>query len=180
MRMRVTAVIGTLILSLSTTGCIIFALGDRNPAPVKEGALAEDARDTLTKRWKTWERATLDPQVKNCAGGRTDLPVFVEFDADGDSANDVGAAVQTPEGTRLVVILNRSWQIELHDLDSLGSTGANGFLEIMPRGRRFTNPNTKIDDYFSNPTLAVVRCGEPVMAYRWNGVGFEKITLGGK
>lgn len=178
--MRASVLVGSLILSLSTAGCLLFALGNRDAPPVKEGALAEDARETLTKRWKTWERATLDPQVKNCAGGRTELPVFLEFDADGDAATDVAAAVQTPEGTRLVVILNRSWQIELHDLDSLGSSGANGFLEVVPRGRRFTNPNTKIDDYFSNPTLTVTRCNEPVTAYRWNGVGFEKLVLGGK
>jgi hypothetical protein len=180
MRMRVLVLVGTLILSLSTTGCILVALGDRDEPPVREGALAEDARATLTRRWKTWERATLDPQVKNCAAGRTEFPLFLEFDVDGDEANDVAAAVQTPEGARLIVILNRSWQIELHDLDSLGSTGANGFLEVIPRGRRFTNPNTKIDDYFSNPTLTVTRCNEPVMAYRWNGVGFEKLVLAGK
>jgi hypothetical protein len=178
--MRVTVLVGTLILSLSTSGCLLFALGERNAPPVKEGVLAEDARETLTRRWKTWERATLDPQVKNCAAGRTEFPLFLEFDADGDAANDVAAAVQTPEGTRLVVILNRSWKIELHDLDALGSSGADGYLEVVPRGRRFTNPNTKIDDYFSNPTLTAIRCGQPVIAYRWNGVGFEKIALDAK
>jgi hypothetical protein len=178
--MRVSVLIGTLLLSLSTTGCILVAMGDRESPPVKQGALAEDARERLTRRWKTWERAPLDPEVKNCAAGRTEFPLFLEFDADGDAANDVAAAVNTPEGTRLVVILNRSWQIELHDLDSMGSGAANGFLEIAPRGKRFTNPNTKIDDYFSNPTLTATRCGQPVTAYRWNGVGFEKIVLDGK
>jgi hypothetical protein len=178
--MRVSVLIGTLLLSLTASGCMLLAMADRKSPPVKEGALADDARETLTKRWKTWELATLDPEVKNCAGGRTELPLFIQFDADGDAANDVAAAVHTPEGTRLVVILNRSWKIELHDLDSLGSTAANGFIEIAPRGRRFVNPRTKIDDYFSNPTLTATRCGTPTIAYRWNGVGFEKMELDNK
>ena len=172
--MRVTGLIGIAVLSLSVSGCVLVAMNDRNEPPVREGALADDARDTLTRRWKTWELATLDPQVQTCAAGRTEYPLFVRYDADGDAAEDVAAAVQTPEGTKLVVILNRSWKIDLHELDNLGTSAANGFLEVAPRGRRFVNPATRIDDYFSNPTLTATRCGVPVTAYRWTGVGFEK------
>jgi hypothetical protein len=134
----------------------------------------------LTRRWPGWQPAVLDPQVASCAGGQKDRPLLVEYDADGDGASDVAIAVQTGGGTRLVVIMNRSWDSDVYDVDSLGGAAANGFLGVMPRGRRFTNPATQIDDYFSNPTITATRCGEPVAAYRWNGTGFAKVVLEAK
>jgi hypothetical protein len=169
---------GVLLSSaLTASGCgpLLF---DRADAPIESGSLSSDARGALADLWPKWQPATLDPQVRNCAAGRNDPPLRLEFDADGDGAMDLALAVQTGEGTRLAVILNRALDTVVHDLDSLGGPAANGFLGVAPRGSRFTNPATKLDDYFGNPTLTATRCGEPVTAYRWTGVGFEKVVLG--
>jgi len=178
--MRATSLLAGLLMSaaLSASACGLL-LFDRADSPIESGTLSSDAREALTDLWPNWQEATLDPQVRNCAAGQTDLPLRLEFDADGDGALDLALAVQTGDGTRLAVILNRALETVVHDVASLGGPAANGFLGIVPRGSRYLNPSTKLDDYFSNPTLTVTRCGEPVSAYRWTGVGFENVVRGG-
>ena len=170
---------GLLVSALAASACGLLSY-KRAESPVESGALSSDAREALTRRWPKWQLAALDPQVASCAAGQKEMPLFVELDADGDSAPDVGLAVQTGEATRLVVILNRAWDTDVYDIDSLGGAAANGFLGVVTRGRRYMNPATKLDDYFSNPTVMATRCGKPALAYRWTGVGFEKVVLDAK
>lgn len=170
---------GLLMFALAASACGLM-FSKRVDSPVESGALSSDAREALRRRWPKWQLAALDPQVPACASGQKDLPLLVELDADGDSASDVGVAIQTGEGTRLVVILSRAWDTDIYDIDTLGGAAANGFLGVVPRGRRYTNPATNLDDYFSNPTVMATRCGEPALAYRWTGVGFEKVVLDAK
>ena len=177
--MRPRILLTGLLVSVLASACGLLSF-KRADAPVESGALSSDARQALTRRWPKWQLAVLDPQVATCASGQTDLPLLVELDADGDSASDVGVAIQTGEATRLVVILNRGWDTVVYDVDSLGGAAANGFLGVVTRGRRFMNPATNMDDYFSNPTVMATRCGEPALAYRWTGVGFEKVVLDAK
>src|SRR5687767_312893 len=102
---------GFLVSVLAVSGCgLMFNKGA--DSPVESGALSSDAREALTRRWPKWQLAALDPQVPGSAAGQKEMPSLVQLDADGDSAPDVGVAIQTGEATRLVVILSRTWDTD--------------------------------------------------------------------
>jgi len=138
-------------------------------------ALPDKARELLEEHWETWSVATIDPSVSACAA---DANPVVQFDVDGDGGDDYVAAISTPDGVRLVVLLRRLWGFNFHDIDSFGESTANGYVVATPRGTAFHNPITGAEDYLTTTTITVKRCGTPQSDYfRWLGYRYEKVTV---
>jgi hypothetical protein len=85
----------------------------------------------------------------------------------------------TSTGVRLVVLLNREKGYRLFDLTGLGDKAAAGTLAVAPRGQRYIRPQAKADEFFSNATLTLHRCGQQAAAFVWNGQTFEQYVIDG-
>jgi hypothetical protein len=140
-------------------------------------ALPKIARKALDAKWKGWQLATMDPQSQSCRGDGGESPVVLQGDFDDDGRLDTALAIKTAQGVRLVAAMARVQETLLYDIDSLGDAAASGYLGLERRGTKFTNPNTKLDDYFAADTLTVYRCGQPRTAHIWTGLGFSKVTI---
>lgn len=157
--------------------CLVTVLPAGQPASAQQMApeLPGKARDLLKKQWETWSVAPIDQAVSGCAA---DASPVVQFDVDGDGGADYIAAISTPDGVHLVVLLSRLWGYNFHDLDSLGESTAMGYVVATPRGTAFVNPATGAEDYLTTETVTVKRCGTSQSDfYRWLGYRFEKVTV---
>jgi hypothetical protein len=163
---------------LLVTACAVagvVAVADKPESP-----LPKDARKALDKKWPGWQMAAIDPASASCLADQTAARAVVEGDFDSDGRADIGAAIQTPQGVRLVAMTWREWGYEVYDLDSLGDKMASAYLGRERPGAKFLNPNTQLDDYFPTDTLAAYTCSGGRTAYLWTGLGFRKIVIGNK
>jgi hypothetical protein len=153
------------------------------PAPagaaISAEAVPKDATRALDKKFRDWQFAAADETANAaCAGGPASLGTIVQLDIDSDLRPDIAAAVLTASGVRLVALLNRQKGYLAFDLTSLGEKAAAGTLAVVPRGQRYIRPQAKADEFYSNATLTLHRCGQPATAFVWNGSGFDQIVIG--
>jgi hypothetical protein len=143
------------------------------PAPSLPVELSKDARKALDEQFDDWELVSMDATAASCVAGAGSS---IAGDIDSDGQPDLAAAVRTPEGIRLVVLLSRLWGYQTFDVDAFDPSG--GYLALKPRGTMFNNPGTSMRDYFRNDTLTIARCGEPAfVAYIWRGFDFGKVEI---
>ena len=146
------------------------------PATLDAGSLPSAARQALGAKWATWSVATLGPQVASCLAGKP-AAMVVTSDFDSDGAADLAAAITTPKGVRLVVLLAREDHYALYDVDGLGDQGASAGLGLGKRGAQFTKANSLFNDFYSADTLTAFTCAGPTASYLWSGLDFYKVAL---
>jgi len=140
--------------------------------------LPKNVRKALDDRWKGWQLATVDPQALACRPKDAPPPsVVVKGDLDGDGHPDTAFLIKTSQGVRLVAAITRVDDIYLVEVDSLGSTAADGVLALEPRGAKFSYPDLPVDEFYPADTLTISRCGQPTTAYFWLGLEFSKVVL---
>jgi hypothetical protein len=169
MRMSVLIVLFVSSASVATRTALVVS-----PPPE---SLPKAARDALNNKWRGWQIATVDPALSCLTGDAATSPMLVQADFDSDGHPDVAAAIQTPQGVRLVAMMSREGGYELFDLDALGDKTAAAYLRVESRGTKFLRPPLQVPDYFSDATLATYTCGGGHTVYVWSGAGFEKIAL---
>lgn len=147
------------------------------PATLDAGSLPPAARQALGAKWPgAWSVATVGPQVASCLAGKP-AATIVTSDFDSDGAADLAAAITTPKGVRLVVLLARDDHYALYDVDAFGDEGATGGLGLGKRGAGFTKASSFFKDFYSADTLTAFTCAGPVASYLWSGLGFYKVAL---
>jgi len=146
------------------------------PATLDAGALPSAAREALGAKWSSWSVATLGPQVASCLAGKS-AATIVTSDFDSDGAADLAAAITTPKGVRLVVLLARDDHYALYDVDAFGDQGAAAGLGLGKRGAVFTKATTLFRDFYSADTLTAFTCAGPSASYLWSGLDFYKVAL---
>jgi hypothetical protein len=147
------------------------------PATVDAGSLPSAAREALDAKWpRTWSIATIGPQVASCLAGKP-AATIITSDFDSDGAADLAAAIATPKGVRLVVLLARHDHYALFDVDALGDQGATAGLGLGKRGAVFTKATSLFQDFYSADTLTTFTCAGPAASYLWSGLDFHKVTL---
>jgi len=147
------------------------------PATLDAGALPSAARQALDAVWpNSWSIASIGPQVVSCLAGKPSTTI-VTSDFDSDGLPDIAAAVKTPKGVRLVVLLARTNHYALFDVDGLGDQGASAGLGLGKRGDAFTKAASLFQDYYPTDTLTVYTCAGPVTSYLWGGLAFYKVAL---
>lgn len=148
------------------------------PATLDAAALPEAAKSALDDVWpKTWSIATLSSQVASCMSGKPAATVLTS-DFDSDGATDIAAAVTTPQGVRLVALLQRNDHYALFNIDGLGDQGASAGLGLAKRGAMFTKTSL-FRDFYPADTLTAYTCAGPTASYLWGGLAFYKVTLAG-
>lgn len=173
-------VLASFIFILSAV--FVAACGPANPprtlpATVDAAALPQAARNALDAVWpKTWSIAPLESQVASCISGKPASSI-VTSDFDSDGATDSAAAVTTPQGVRLVVLLQRDDHYALFNLDGLGTQGASAGLGLAKRGAMFTKASSLFKDFYSADTLTAYTCSGPTASYLWGGLDFYKVAL---
>lgn len=176
MRKFAVIVVGvTGILALAACGA---AVPPRTlPATLDAGALPAAARQALDAVWpKGWSIASIGPQVASCLAGKP-ATTIVTSDFDSDGLPDIAAAVKTPKGVRVVVLLAREDHYALFDVDGLGDQGATAGLGLGKRGDTFTKADSLFQDYYPADTLTAYTCAGPVVSYLWGGYAFYKVAL---
>jgi hypothetical protein len=147
------------------------------PATLDAGALPSAARQALDTVWpKGWSMASIGPQVSSCLAGKP-AATIITSDFDSDGLPDIAAAVKTPKGVRLVVLLARSDHYALFDVDGLGDEGATAGLGLGKRGDAFTKAASLFQDFYPADTLTAITCAGPVASYLWSGLDFYKVPL---
>jgi hypothetical protein len=172
--MRVWPASAWLATSILMTGLADVALLGRQSTGV---ALQKDIRKALDEQWHGWELATVDARALACRPDGSASPAVVQGDFDDDGRGDAALLIKTSQGVRLVAAFTRVDDVLVFDVDSLGDTTADGYLGLEPRGAKFINPHTNLDDYFGADTPAVYRCDGSRVAYLWSGVGFTKLEI---
>jgi hypothetical protein len=148
------------------------------PATLDATALPVAARAALEAAWpKAWSIAPLGSQVSSCLSGQP-AGTIVTSDFDSDGATDLAAAVSTPQGVRLVVLMQRDDHYALFNVDGLGDQGGAGAgLGLAKRGVTYTKANTLFRDFYSADTLTTYGCTGPTVSYLWGGLDFYKVPL---
>lgn len=147
------------------------------PATLDAGSLPPAARAALDAKWPgAWSIATIGPQVASCLAGKP-AATIITSDFDSDGAADLAAAIATPKGVRLVVLLARHDHYALFDVDALGDQGATAGLGLGKRGAVFTKATSLFQDFYSADTLTTFTCAGPAASYLWSGLDFHKVTL---
>jgi hypothetical protein len=146
------------------------------PATLDAGSLPTAARRALDAKWPGWSIATIGPQVASCLAGKPAATV-VTSDFDSDGAADLAAAITTPKGVRLVVLLARDDHYALYDVDAFGDQGATAGLGLGKRGAEFIKADSLFKDFYSADTLTAFTCAGPVASYLWSGLDFYKVAL---
>ena len=169
----VTIVIGLLALAACGSATPPRTL----PATLDAGSLPAAARAALDAKWpKSWSIASVGPQVASCLAGKP-AAMLVTSDFDSDGAADLAAAVTTPKGVRLVVLLARDDHYAFFDVDGLGDQGATAGLGLGKRGAVFTKATSLFQDFYPADTLTAFTCAGPVASYLWSGLDFYKVAL---
>jgi|SRR5579862_2073780 len=150
------------------------------PPTLDANTLPPAAVAALDHKWprKDWQRATLDPQVASCLPATVPPKTVVTSDFDSDGMSDIALAVSTSKGTRLVVLMARTYGYELFDVDALGDKAAGLALGIDPRGKRFVNADTTGVDNYSSDSIAAIGCANAHFSYLWSGFDFYKVKVG--
>jgi hypothetical protein len=149
-------------------------LAQKETAATAGAAIPKFARKALDDRFKGWELAAVDAQATACRTDGGELPAIVQADFNSDGEPDVALAVRTGDDVRLIAVLARVEDSTVVVVDSIGHDMAGAYLTVEKRGTKFKDPIYGLDDYFTNDTLAVHRCGEQTTIYRWDGAAFEK------
>lgn len=147
------------------------------PATLSAPSLPSLARDSLNSAWSNgWSVASLGTQVASCIDGKPSASI-VTSDFDNDGIADIAAAIATPKGVRLVVLLARSDHYALFDVDGLGTQGASEGLGLAKRGDTFTKAGSLFKEFYSTDALTAYGCQGPTASYLWTGLGFDKVDL---
>src|SRR5262245_1148764 len=109
MRMAPTAA----LILLSAASCVFR----HSATPPGAAMLPKAAREALTERWKTWSIAAVDSQATACQTAASTPAPLVSADFDNDTLHDYAAAVQTPDGVKLVALLARGHDYRVFELD---------------------------------------------------------------
>lgn len=176
MRLRSVAVL-IAVAGAGAAGCLL----GKPPEVVVSGAtVPRAAQVALDERYKTWTPAEIDQQATACqpAGGAAPLAVTADFDS--DAKPDLGMAVKTADGIRLVALMRRGEEYEVFELEPLGNGQASAYLGLEKRGTRFASPLTSTDDFYAADTLSTYRCGSTAVHYVWTGLGFRRVPPAGK
>jgi hypothetical protein len=48
---------------------------------------------------------------------------------------------------------------------------------VQPRGTRYTEPGSAVEQHLSTDTLVAERCGAGRSLYRWRGFRFDRLDL---
>jgi hypothetical protein len=148
------------------------------PATLDSSALPAAARAALEAAWpKAWSVAPLGASVASCLSGKP-AGTIVTSDFDSDGATDLAAAISTPQGVRLVVLMQRDDHYALFNVDALGDQGGAGLgLGLAKRGVTFTKADSLFHDFYPADTLTAYGCSGPTVSYLWGGLDFYKVTL---
>lgn len=147
------------------------------PATLDAQSLPSAARDALNAAWPhAWSIASLGPQVASCMAGKPSA-MIVTSDFDDDGIADLAAAVTTPKGVRLVVLLGRSDHYDFFNVDGLGDQGATEGLGLAKQGDTFTKAGSLFKEFYSTNALTAYNCKGPTASYLWSGLNFYKVDL---
>jgi hypothetical protein len=162
-----------LVLSLS-----ILAAAQSTPASTAPPSLPVLVKKMLGKKYKGWQLATVAP-AGGCAARVGNSPALVTADFNSDGFPDWGLQIKTTAGVRLITVMAWQEDYRVFELESSADDTASRFLSVAHRGTRFLNPQTRLEDYFTNDTLITNSCGRDQVAYLWVGFNFVKAVLAG-
>jgi hypothetical protein len=146
------------------------------PASVDPTSLPEAARAALDAKWpKSWSVAPLAPQLTSCLSGKSVSPVVVA-DFDSDNASDLAAAITTPQGVRLVVLLQRDDHYAVFNVDAIDPASPVA-VGLEKRGAPYTKADTLFRDFYSADTVTAYTCNGATTSYFWGGLDFYKVAL---
>jgi hypothetical protein len=166
-----------IVVAGAGSGCLL----GKPPDVVVSGALIPKAAQVaLNEKFKTWTPAELDQQATACQQAAGAAPLAVTADFDSDAKSDLGLAVKTADGVKLVALLRRGNEYEVFELEPLGNGQSSAYLGLVKRGTRFESPLTSTDDFYAADTLSAYRCGAPAIHYVWTGLGFRRVPPAGK
>lgn len=135
-------------------------------------------RKLLDKKFKGWQLATVAP-AGGCADRMGDAAALVNADFNSDGFPDWGIQIKTATGVRLLAVMAWQEDFRIFELESSADATASRYLGVARRGSKFLNPQTTLDDYFTNETLVTNSCGKDQVAYLWVGFNFIKAVLPG-
>jgi hypothetical protein len=146
------------------------------PASLDASSLPEAARAALDGAWpnNTWSVAAPSAEVSACTPGKPTSSIVVS-DFDSDNAADIAAAITTPQGVRLVVLLQRDDHYALFNVDAIDAKTAG--VGIGKRGAPFTKASTLFHDFYGSDTLTTFTCNGAGTSYPWGGLDFYKVAL---
>lgn len=175
MRLRSVAVL--IVVAGAGSGCLL----GKPPDVVVSGAqVPKAAQEALNEKFKSWTPAELDQQATACQSAAGAAPLAVTADFDNDAKADLGLAVKTADGLKLVALMRRGNEYEVFELEPLGNGQSSAYLGLVKRGTRFESPLTSTDDFYAADTLSAYRCGAPAIHYIWTGLGFRRVPPAGK
>ena len=178
MKLRCVAVLVG-VAGMSTAGCALFG-GGKPPIVVSGAEVPKAAQQALAEKFKTWTPAELDQQAAACQTAAGAAPLAVTADFDNDAKGDLGLAVKTADGIKLVALMRRGKEYEVFELEPLGNGQSSAYLGLVKRGTKFESPLTSTDDFYAADTLSAYRCGAPAIHYIWTGLGFRRVPPAGK
>ena len=132
----------------------------------------------LDRQYKGWQLATVAP-AGGCADRMGDSPALVSADFNSDGFPDWAMEIKTAAGVKVIAVMGFLQDYRIFELESSADATASRFLTLGHRGTKFTNPQTSLEDYFTNETIMTASCGSDRVAYLWVGFNFQKATLPG-
>ena len=166
--------------ALLATGCGTQDPPKILPPTIDGNTLPKAAEAALDEKYphKGWQMTTVDPSVASCLPSGTPAKEVVTADFDSDGMSDIAAAVVTPAGVRLIVLMARTWGYDVYDVDGLGDKVASVSLGLEKRGKRFVNSANGAVDNYPADTITTLTCGANQVSYIWSGIGYRKVTVG--
>ena len=146
------------------------------PATTGPPVLPELARKAIDEKYKQWDLARVVP-AGSCQDRLGPSPNLISGDFNDDGFTDYGAWIATSGGVRLIALMGWLSDYQVYELETLPDTTAPRFLGLEKRGTKFSNPKTKLEDYFSQNTLTTYSCGKDRIVYLWVGFHFEREVL---
>jgi hypothetical protein len=165
-----------LVLLLSAFLLAVVSTGTTAAAPPP--ALPLVVKKLLDKKYKGWQLAPVAP-AGGCADRMGDSPALVTADFNSDGFADWGLEIKTSAGVKLLVVMAWQEDYRIFELETSADATASRFVGLARRGTRFENPQTKMEDYFTNETLVTNSCGKDQVAYLWVGFNFIRAVLPG-
>jgi hypothetical protein len=129
----------------------------------------------LDAKYKGWKLATVTPS--GCPDRMGASPALISADFNSDGFPDWALQIKTTGGVKLIAVMGYLQDFRIYELESSTDPEASRFLTIGHRGTKFTNPQTSLEDYFTNETIVTASCGRDRVAYLWVGFSFLKAVI---
>jgi hypothetical protein len=165
-------------LLLPILSASLLAAAQASNALTPPTALPLPIKKLLDKKYKGWQLAPVAP-AGGCTSRMGDSPAFVTADFNSDGFTDWGLEIKTATGVKLIAVMAWQEDYRIFELDASPDAAAARFLGVGHRGTKFMNPQTTLEDYFTNDTLLTLSCGRDQVAYLWVGFNFVKAVLPG-